>query len=342
ANPVAGLDSDLSRLLNIGVTTGVDGQLKFDRNVLFEKLDEDLEGVIDLFRTAGHSDTEGIEFLLATDDTVMTSQGYNVNITQVATKGNYQGIAITDPAVENLVVDSTNNKIKIRLNGILSETIELTQKTYTNGEELAAELQSQINDDENLGSTAVSVTWIDEGDSGYFEIESELYGSSSDVEALSAESDTAATLLGFVSGTKTDGLDVEGTINGETAHGIGQILKADDDNETTSGLSLKVTLDEDDLNSTQPEGSITLSRGVASLISYELNKYTDYIDGSIASRVNGLEKQMEIYNNQLENLEARLDKRRAQLYNQFYVMEQVISQLQNQQSYFASQIAQLG
>ncbi|MCP4634279.1 MAG: flagellar filament capping protein FliD, partial [candidate division Zixibacteria bacterium] len=46
ANPVAGLDSDLSRLLNIGVTTGVDGQLKFDRNVLFEKLDEDLEGVI--------------------------------------------------------------------------------------------------------------------------------------------------------------------------------------------------------------------------------------------------------------------------------------------------------
>jgi len=240
-----------------------------------------------------------------------------------------------------LNIDSTNYKFKIRLNGTLSEDIELTRKSYTSGTELAEEIEAQINADADLSANDVTVSWVDQGANGYFEVQSTKYGSNSKVEMLSSSDNSAAVNLGFVSGTITNGLDVAGTINGESASGTGQFLTGDEDNENTAGLTLKVTLTEDVLSETGNEATITLTRGVASLVSYELNRFTDSNHGSIVSRVNGFQRQIELYDNQLKDLNARLEKRRAQLYQQFNAMEQTLGQLRTQESYFSAQVAQL-
>ncbi|MBD3169725.1 MAG: flagellar filament capping protein FliD [candidate division Zixibacteria bacterium] len=339
-NPISGLPDGLNRLMDLGVSTQTDGKLKLDASVLHEKIEDDLQGVIDFFRTSGSSTTELIEYISSTDDTVIDGTAYSVNITQAATKGTYTGTSIDDPAVNNLVIDDSNYKFKIRVNGVQSNDIELTRKTYTTGEELAEEMQKQINTDPEL-TVDVSVTWVDEGDTGYLKIESDNYGSSSKVEVLSSSSNSAVLDLGLKDGEKEDGQDVAGTINGEEAEGTGQLLRGKSDNETTEGLVLKITLTEDDINETTNEGSITLSRGLASHISYEINKYTDYYDGSISYRINAYEKQIEGYDKQLENLYARLEKRRESLMQEFYEMEQVLSRLQSQGNYFSSQISQL-
>ncbi len=341
-NPIDGLPSSLNRLMDVGVITGSDGHLSLDQSTLFEKLDENLDGVINLFKAAGSSDNDKVEYIAMTDDTVIDPDGYDVNITQVATQGSYQGTGITDPSVENLTIGSDNYKFKVRVNGVLSGDIELTQKTYTSGDELAQEIQSQINADDTLGANDVTVSWVDNGDTGYFQIQSTKYGSDSNVETLSSSENSAALDLGFASGTSTAGVDVEGTINGESATGSGQILTGDAGNENTSGLSLKITLTADDLNDNAPEATVTLTRGIASLLSYEINSYTDAYDGSIASRVNGLQSQIDLYNDQIDDLNARLEKRRNELYQEFYTMEQTLNALQSQQSYFSAQIASLG
>jgi flagellar hook-associated protein 2 len=340
-NSIPGLNTNLNRLMHIGITTQPDGTLTLDKETLSEKINEDLQGVMDLFMTSGSSDTEGIEFVSASDDTIMTDTGYEVNITQVATKGLYTGTSIEDPSVSNLVIDSNNYKFRVRVNGILSDDIELTRKTYTSGDELAEEIETQINSESSLNGNSVSVTWVDEGASGYFTVESDIYGSNSKVDVLSASSESAVTLLGFVDGQSDDGVDVAGTINGEAASGSGRMLIGEEDNEYTAGLSIRVSLTEDDLNPTGSEGTIILARGVASLLSYELNKYTDSYDGSITARVAGLQSQAEIYDSQLEKLEERLEKRREQLLLQFTEMENVLAQLQSQQEYFTAQLAQL-
>ncbi|MBD3233581.1 MAG: flagellar filament capping protein FliD [candidate division Zixibacteria bacterium] len=340
-NPISGLDSDLNELIDIGITVGTDGHLKLDSSTLYEKLDDDLQGVVDLFRMSAQSSNSKIEFISATDDTEMTSTGYAVNVTQIATKGSYQGTDISDPSVNNLVIDENNYKFKIRVNGVLSDDIELTQQTYTSGAQLAEEIEAQINADETLGDNDVTVSWVDGGDNGHFVVESTKYGSTSAIELLSSSQGSGVTTLGFANGTSTDGVDVEGTINGESATGSGQILTGDSDNTNTAGLSLKITLSESDLTDNAAEGTITLARGIASLLSYELDDYTDSYDGSIASRVSGLQKQIDLYNDQLEELNTRLTMRREQLYKQFYAMEQTISQLQNEQQYFSAQLAQM-
>jgi len=340
-NPVEGLPSNLNRLMSLGIVVGRDGHLDLDSSTLSEKLDDDLQGVINLFKSIGQSSDDKVEFISMTDNTVMSASGYAVNITQAATQGIYKGTSITDPAVENLNIDSTNYKFKIRLNGTLSEDIELTRKSYTSGTELAEEIEAQINADADLSANDVTVSWVDQGANGYFEVQSTKYGSNSKVEMLSSSDNSAAVNLGFVSGTITNGLDVAGTINGESASGTGQFLTGDEDNENTAGLTLKVTLTEDVLSETGNEATITLTRGVASLVSYELNRFTDSNDGSIVSRVNGFQRQIELYDNQLKDLNARLEKRRAQLYQQFNAMEQTLGQLRTQESYFSAQVAQL-
>jgi hypothetical protein len=49
-------------------------------------------------------------------------------------------------------------------------------------------------------------------------------------------------LLGFTNATYAVGADFAGTINGEPADGVGQILTRSDDSVTTAGLKAKITM----------------------------------------------------------------------------------------------------
>jgi flagellar hook-associated protein 2 len=339
---VSGVSDDYNMMVSIGIRTDANGKLYISSSTdLDDALSNHLEDVIKLFKTSGNSDNDKISFLSANKNTKVSNAGYAVNITQAATQGNYQGVAINDPAVTNLTIDSSNDELVVVVDGATSKTINLTNKTYTSGADLAAEIQSQINADENLGNRNVSVTWIDSGDTGYLTITSNAYGSNSKVSIGAAPSHSGHTILGFIGGTETAGKDVAGTINGEAATGVGQILTGDDGNANTAGVRIQVTLSEDNLSSDENEGTITITKGLATLADELLARYTDSNTGTISYQASSLQKQIDDIQNQIDDQEGRLAKRKEDLYTQYNALEQALANFQSQSSYLTTMFTNL-
>ena len=337
---VRGLDGDLRTLSDVGVKFDIHGKLSVNTSVLTELLNDDPEAVKKLFLASGNSDNGYVKFLSAGPDAVPSESGYDVDITQAATRGTYTGVSIDSPALSNIDLTNNNNRIKISVNGTTSGEISLEARIYTSGDDLAAEIEEKINADESLGSNEVEVVWVNNGDTGHFEITSSIWGSNSKVNLDVEPAWSAHSILGLSGGTSTDGTDVEGTINGEPATGVGQVLTGDDDNENTAGLKLKVSLTPD-LLVDGAEGKITLTKGIAALLSEKINAYTDANDGILNSRTKTIEKQINNIKEQIERMEEQLEVKRQSLYKQFIAMEEAIGKLQSQQMFLSSALASL-
>jgi len=339
-SPVPGLSIDYTSLAMIGIRSDADGNLKIaDAQALRDALEDDLDSVIDMFTDTGTSTNTGIEFTSLSYDTAVDGD-FDVDITRVAEKGYFEGAAIENPGLTPITLTAENNVIRLKVDGVISEDIVLTERTYTSGEELAEELQTRITADETLGAREVTVEWIDEGDTGYLRMTSGSYGSSSNVNIETSISNTAYTALGLAGGMNFYGVDVEGTINGESATGNGQTLTGDDDNLTTDGLKLKVTLTQDDMID-GTDATLSIVRGLATIVDKTLDNITKNADGTIARRTGALETQIDDLDDRIEYYMERLENRRMDLYEQYQKMESVLAEMQATSSYLNSQLASI-
>jgi flagellar hook-associated protein 2 len=152
---------------------------------------------------------------------------------------------------------------------------------------------------------------------------------------------SAHAVLGLADGTSTEGTDVAGTINGEAAEGRGRYLTGAEDNETTAGVKLHITLGPSQVNS-GAEGSITLSRGIASQTYAYLNDLTAPSDGVFDTKIRGLKTQIDDLKEQITDLDERLAMRRETLMQQFWDMENALSEMNSQMNYLSSISSQLG
>ena len=193
-------------LASLGIRTGTDGQLAIkDSSRLEEAIRENLDEVINLFTDTGQTSTEGIEFVSAGTD-AKEGTAYDVRITQAATRGTYTGVNINDPGSTPLVLDSTNNRLKLTVNGVVSNEIVLTAKTYNSVDELVKELQTRIDSDLKIGTSGLTVSWLDEdGGDGQLVLTSSTYGSSSKISIDRTIDNTASTILGLGSGVAVNG-----------------------------------------------------------------------------------------------------------------------------------------
>jgi len=299
---VSGIDGAFDKLSDVGIKFNISGDLILDTSVLTEKLNESSEDVKKLFLANGTSNNSYIEYLSMGARTVPTLSGYDVDITQAPLQGKMVAGTIADPSVTNLILDSSNNNIRLKINGVISNTISLAQGMYTSGEELAQELEDKINEDQSLSANEVEVAWIDDGDSGHFEITSTLWGANSNVEIDVEPSGSAHTILGLGNATSTAGQDVAGTIDGEPATGVGQILTGNTDNDNTAGLKLKISLTSDMLGD-GPEARIVLTKGYGALFSDKLAAYTEPSTGILRSRAGSIQKQIDDLADQIEKKE---------------------------------------
>lgn len=338
---VAGISGQLTKLSDIGIKFDLNGHLKLDASILNTYLSENLDDVKKLLLASGSSNNNFISFLAAGSEVVPSTSGYNVDITRIALQGKFETAVIPDPEITNLVLTGDNNNIQLKVNGLASSTIALDPGTYSSGVDLAQELQTKINADAALGSNDVEVTWVDNGDSGHLQITSTLWGSNSKVEIDTVPSASAHDILGFTTGDSTVGQDVAGTINGESATGVGQILTGDDSNEMTAGLKLKISLASDGLVDGS-EGKIFISKGVAAILSEKVGRYTDATVGVLNSRTKTIQTQIKNLKEQVDRMEQQLERKRAGLYKQFIAMEEALGKLQAQQQYLSSAIAGLG
>jgi flagellar hook-associated protein 2 len=337
---ISGLDSVANSLSAIGIRSDANGKLMMSNSAtLIDAIENNNDDFVKLFIDSGTSSSPYIEFISASLDTV-TGDDYEINISQAATKGYFQGSSITSPAQSALTLDSTNNTIKLKVDGVVSDELVLSAQTYNTGSQLASEIQTRIDADSKLKSKGVTVEWVELGTTGYLKITSDTYGSGSKVEMVTSIANSAFSILGLATGMSHIGDDVAGTINGENATGNGQVLTGDEGNPNTNGLKIKVTLSSGQLVS-GAEGTISIVKGLASRLDDTLENITKSMSGAIARRTSALNKQIEAINGQIEDYDERLARRREDLYSQFLAMEAALAQFQSEGSYLSSQLESL-
>ena len=319
---VPGLAGALRSLADIGISTQRDGTLALDGAKLQAALRDDFEGVGRLFATAGAPSDALIRYLSASDATQAGS--YAVTITQLAARGSYSGA----PAA-GLTVDTSNDTFALRVDGVQSGTISLTQKVYASGSELAAELQSRINGNTALSKAGAAVTVSFQA--GGFLITSDRYGSASKVEITSVDTDTAAT-LGLSVGAGTEGVDVAGTIGGAAATGSGQVL-----NGTGAATGLKLEVLGGVLGG---RGTVDFGRGVAARLDKVLTGFLG-AGGVLGTRTEGLSARIEGITQEREALGVRLDKLAERYRVQYTALDTLLAQLRVTSDFLTRQLASL-
>jgi len=335
----AGASETYDSLFSLGLSISDAGSLSIGSTQLDAALADDYAGITKLFATSGTSTNRKIAFIMAGTNTAESASGYDVEITQAATRGKLTGTSIADPAAAPLTIDSTNKQLMVRVDGRTSQILQLTEKTYTSGAELAQEVQNMINEDEYLAGKSVSVRFVDEGANGYLEIASDAYGANSSVELL-ATANGAQAALGLAYATSATGTNVAGTIGGEAATGSGQLLSGDNGNAHTAGLLLRVTLAPEEL-AAGAEGTVTVAKGLAAKLSERLQVLTDPTAGLLKTKQDNVQDQVDSIDDHIERLEGLLEKKRASLVAQFVQLERSLALMQQQSTYLGLQLAAL-
>jgi flagellar hook-associated protein 2 len=332
SNPVAGL-SGLTVLSQVGIRLGTDGRLTLDESDLEAALADSPEAVAQLFSRYGAPSHSDVDFVSATSDTQPSGlAGYAVEITQAATQARLTaGVAQTAA----LAQDET-----LTLRGV---TINLTAGMTQ--EQVIAAINSRS---AQTGLLASATDSSGQGTGQYLTLTAVAYGSSLDIAAISSQSNAGAASSGLGNllatesspegesgtGTGADGLDVQGTIDGEAADGSGQILKAVTGEAKGLWLNVKAT-------AAGSYGTVTLTRGVAAYLDDQLSFLTDSTTGSIQLMENSLQDQIQNLTDDITRLNDSIDRDQERLKTQFTALEKALGTLQTQSSFLTSQLAQI-
>lgn len=331
ANPLA------NRLSAVGLSFTDKGRLQFDQSKLQDALNGEVDGVDaddvkKLFALGGESTNSGISFLLGSSRTKSSATAYDVDITQAAEQATITG-ASNLPA--STVITSSNRTLSLDLDG-KAATVTLSDGTYT-AQQLADHLESVINDSEDLPGREIKVSL----NGSKLVLTSASYGSSSKVSVTGG---SAVTDLGLTTSLTDTGRDVVGSfiVDGQTevAVGRGRVLSGDPDNENTADLQVQVTLTSSQVSS-GVEGSLTVTRGLASALDQVLGDLLNVEDGLLSSIDEGYTSQLDSIQASIDRQQATFDRQKESLLTQFQALETAISQMQATGNYLSAQLANL-
>ncbi len=311
---IPGFTGKYNSLVSLGMKLKSDGTLDFNQSTFNTALKEDFEGVLSIFTQVGKSSNSLIQFNDATDTTI--AKDYLVNITAAATRGTLDGAALTGnlAAAETLTFTSNGDTFSATLSAgsTLQKVVEeLNSKFSTEGAKITASIYN-----------------------GALRLETSEYGSKHSFSVTSDKAVGAADQLGIGTTQQTrTGSNVEGTIDGVTAIGDGQILTALTSSKA-AGLSLKIT-------STAPTaGTLSFSRGLADRILDQIKSYTDS-DGVLTKAQNNLSDTVKGINERITAMNARIEAAATRMRKQFTAMEKQLAAYQTMSSQLTQGLAQL-
>lgn len=183
------------------------------------------------------------------------------------------------------------------------------------------------------GRWAMNITASNDG-SDHLALTHNSYGSG---YSFTIEEDTDS---GLWTGSRTNpvavnsGLDVAGTINGEAATGSGQILTGNTGDANVDGLSVRYSG-----SATGDIGSVTVTLGIAELFDRALFNITDPYAGYLGFKQESLRNSIKGFESQIEQTEARLNKKMETMISRFVAMETALATIQNQSQWLSGQIA---
>lgn len=315
--PGAGSITSLSQ---IGVTFQRDGMLALDSTKLASVMKSNFSGIAGLFASTGKASDSLTTYISSSSNTKPGT--YPLAITQIATQGNETGMA----APNLTTIDALHNSLTMNIDGI-DATVTLTAKTYATAQELASEIQSKINSATALSNAGIAVAASVTG--GKISLTSNSYGSSSSVIA------TGGTALPniFGSAISTTGVNVEGTINGVTATGAGQMLTAGSGN--AQGLAIFVNG-----GTIGDRGTITYTQGYA----YTLKSFTTATlasGGTLSSSTAEINNSIKSLDTRTAELKRRLIGTEARYRAQFTALDQMLSSMNTTSTFLTQQLSKL-
>lgn len=332
ANPTSA-----KRLSQVGIDVNLQGKLEVNANRLSQALRGELDGidgedVRNLFGLNAASSNSGIQFLTGGTRTKASETPYEVDIIQAAEQAIITG---TTALADSIVIDGNNNEFQITVGGKVSETLTLSQGTYTR-DEFAQHVEATINASEDLGIQNVGVSI---SASNELIIRTEEYGLSASISSVSG---TALATLGFT-GTESDsGQDVAGTftVNGvtETAKGTGRLLVGDSENENTADLQLLVTMTSDQVVA-GVDGEVDVSIGASGQIAEYLSDLLDPENGLLKTTEENYNARIDSIDESIRRVEDITESKRESLIKEFTALESILSELQNTGSFIATQLA---
>ncbi len=311
---IANAGGKFSNLTQLGFGLDDKGKLKLDEAILDKAIAEDLNGVAGLLKATGSTTGAELSFVAGTNKTRPSGvSGYDVNITQVATRSSLQSILAqsgANPATETLTFNgSLFNSTPVSINLSAGNTLDATV--------------AQINNDSKLKDLITA-----ENDGGKLKITSKKYGANSSFSVSSnLEADWNTSGIGTEPADQYAivGLDIAGTINGEVATGLGQLLTGKATNTNTSGLQVLYTG-----SSTGTIGSVKYTSGVTAQMGGLLDSFTDSINGIVSSSSTSIKSQIDQIDASIKSLNERLTVRQETLKRKFAAMEQTLTQLKGQ------------
>lgn len=321
---IPGLENASVRsLADVGVTTDWrTGNLEFNSQKFQQQLQENPDDVTALFAEQGRTTDGQVEFVRSGTNT--QAGNYDINVSQLATRGS---LAYDLSAAGDITVDA-GTELTFSVDGETNATIALTAGTYS-AEALRDELQTQLDNNAALNSAGRSVQ-VDVDGTGNLTFTSGRYGSESNVSL------TGSGLAELATQTGQAGTDVQGTINGQTALGDGQVLYLGSDaGSGAAGLQVRVTGGE-----TGARGSVKFIEGVSERA---VNAITDILgaNGALDSRTSNLNRDLERIEEDRQDLERRIQSYQERLVSQFSAADALISQLNSTRDYVTQQLAAL-
>jgi len=322
---VDGLTSSPNTFSDVGLTLDSAGKLEFDASTFNQVLVNNPTGAAAVFARTTQTSDQAVTFVSAGSSTKATSSGYAVNVTQIATKAQLTaGVAINNTlaAQETLTVNGV---------GI----------TLTAGSDLAAVLAAINARSDETGVSAAGTDATGAGSGNFVTLTATNFGSGAKITAVSDLTNGGAQTGGFGNVTVTEslpqgegglgagaaGLDVAGTLNGETANGLGQFLTGASGNANTAGLQVQITA-----AAPGALGTVKIFDGLAKQLDAALANITNVSDGVIQTQVNSLQTDFDDLQDTIDRTNEAISRQGDRLRKQFAAMEAAVAQLQSQQS----------
>ncbi len=301
-------------LQSIGVTLGQDGKLTVDSGALTSALQANPTSVSNLFSASGTTDSTDIRFVSASPKTVATSgAGYAVKVTQPATQSSGAAATAGTAGAVSGALFPGGVKLTLPVGSTLQDTVSLINNTSS--------LNSQV------------YASIDSGN--HLVLASQRYGSGN---GFTVSSGSAADGTNSGIGPSLSvicGVDVAGTINGETATGTGRTLTGNAGNATTEGLQLLVS---QAAASGATPNHVSVTHGVADSLNQTLTQILDPINGSVAGAESALNSQISDTQNEIAKIQTEVSTYQDYLTQLFSAMETRVSALQAQGNAFNASI----
>lgn len=323
---IPGLENASVRsLADVGIGTDFrTGELQFDSQKFQQQLRENPDDVTALFAEQGRTSDSQVEFVRSGSNT--KPGNYDINVTQMASRGT---LNYAIPNTADAIQVQADNSFTFRVDGATNATVSIAAGDYS-GADFAAAIQEALRNNSALSAAGRSVQVGYDATEG-LTFTSNRFGSDSNVSLTSLNNVT-----GLNTATGTAGQDVQGTINGQTAQGDGQVLfLANSAGGDAAGLQVRIT------------GGDVGNRGSVKFIEGVSERAVDAItsilgaDGALSSRTDALNRDLERIQEDRIKLDLRIESYQARLVAQFSAADSLISQLNNTRDYVTQQLAAL-